>query len=257
MTARDELFATPLADIAGFRFDAAVAAVFPDMIRRSVPGYETIIAMTGALAGRYVQPGTRCYDLGCSLGASTIAMRRNIRAAGCRILAIDNAAAMIARCRQILAHDALDHTVASVPVVPVPTEPVPVDLVCCDIRAIAIEQASMAVLNFTLQFIPLADRKTLIEKIYRGLAPGGVLVLSEKIAFADPHLDELMIDLHHAFKRANGYTDLEISQKRSALEAVLVPETLDSHRTRLAEVGFRTVDVWFQCFNFASVLAIK
>lgn len=248
----DELFAKPLAEIAGFRFDAAVAAVFPDMIRRSVPGYESIIAMTGALAGRYVQPGTRCYDLGCSLGASTLAMRRNIRSRDCTILAIDSAAAMIERCRQILAHDtaqdapdAAGHAVAAV------------ELICGDIRAIAIEQASMAVLNFTLQFIAVADRETLLQKIHHGLEPGGVLILSEKIAFADAALDALMIDLHHAFKRANGYSDLEISQKRSALEAVLIPETLACHRARLRGVGFRSVDVWFQCFNFASLLAIK
>jgi tRNA (cmo5U34)-methyltransferase len=219
-----------------------------------VPGYETIIAMTGALAGRYAQPGTRCYDLGCSLGASTLAMRRTIGKRDCTIMAIDSAEAMIERCRQILVHDALAQDALAVAD---RTSTATVELICGDIRTIAIEQASMAVLNFTLQFIAVADRETLLRKIYRGLEPGGVLILSEKIAFTDAHLDALMIDLHHAFKRANGYSELEISQKRSALEAVLIPETLDCHRARLQGVGFRSVDVWFQCFNFASLLAIK
>jgi tRNA (cmo5U34)-methyltransferase len=66
-----------------------------------------------------------------------------------------------------------------------------------------------------------------------------------------------MTDLHHAFKRANGYSELEVSQKRTALENVLVPETLDTHRARLREAGFGAVDAWFQCFNFASLLAFR
>ena len=86
---------------------------------------------------------------------------------------------------------------------------------------------------------------------------GGILVLSEKVTFEDPHLDQLNIDLHHEFKRANGYSDLEIARKRSALENVLVPETLQCHRDRLSAAGFGSCDVWFQCFNFASFIALK
>lgn len=242
MSDHDDLFSSPLAAIAGFRFDAEVVRVFPDMIKRSVPGYETIVAMTGTLAERYAQPHSFCYDLGCSLGASTIAMRHKIAVADCRIIALDNAPAMIERCREILASD---------------VAPVAVDFICGDIRDVAIERASMVVLNFTLQFLPVADRAELLQRIYQALLPGGVLVLSEKIAFPDADLDALMIELHHAFKRANGYSDLEISQKRSALEEVLVPETLTTHAQRLRGLGFEKIDVWFQCFNFASLLAIK
>lgn len=242
MSDHDDLFSSPLAAIAGFRFDAEVARVFPDMIKRSVPGYETIVAMTGTLAERYAQPHSFCYDLGCSLGASTIAMRHKIAVADCRIIALDNAPAMIERCREILGSD---------------PAPVAVDFICGDIRDITIERASMVVLNFTLQFLPVADRAALLQRIYQGLLPGGVLVLSEKIAFPDADLDALMIELHHAFKRANGYSELEISQKRSALEDVLVPETLTTHAQRLRSLGFEKIDVWFQCFNFASLLAIK
>ncbi len=242
MSDHDNLFSSPLAAITGFRFDAEVARVFPDMIKRSVPGYETIVAMTGTLAARYAQPHSVCYDLGCSLGASTIAMRHRIAVADCRIIALDNAPAMIERCREMIASD---------------TAPVAVDFVCGDIRDVAIERASMVVLNFTLQFLPVADRAPLLQRIYQGLLPGGVLVLSEKIAFPDADFDALMIELHHGFKRANGYSELEISQKRSALEDVLVSETLFTHTQRLRDLGFEKIDVWFQCFNFASLLAIK
>jgi tRNA (cmo5U34)-methyltransferase len=244
---RDNIYATPQLDIAGFRFDQAVASVFPDMIKRSVPGYETIIAMTGTLAERYIQPNSRCYDLGCSLGASTIAMRHHIQHNNCDIVAVDNSEAMLDQCREILHEDDTNS----------PAGLTPVDLVCGNAQDIPITNASMVVLNFTLQFIPMEQRAELLQRIADGLLPGGVLVLSEKVAFADPQHQELMIELHHNFKRANGYSDLEISQKRSALDDVLMPETLETHRNRLRKAGFSSVDVWFQCFNFASLIALK
>ena len=261
---RDNIYATPQLDIAGFRFDQTVASVFPDMIKRSVPGYETIIAMTGTLAERYVQPGSRCYDLGCSLGASTIAMRHHIqhksgKSSGeghgestCEIVAVDNSKDMLDQCRAVIQNDD-DNSSVELP----PTERTPVNLICGNVQDIPITNASMVVLNFTLQFIPMEQRTELLQRIADSLLPGGVLVLSEKVAFEDPQHQELMIELHHNFKRANGYSDLEISQKRSALDDVLMPETLEAHRTRLRKAGFSSVDVWFQCFNFASLIALK
>ncbi len=239
---KDNIYANPIDELPAFRFDDEVVRVFPDMIKRSVPGYSTIIAMTGLLAGRYAAPGSTCYDLGCSLGASTLAMRQQVRGEGCRIIGIDNSSAMIERCRSVIDTDSHE---------------LPVELVCADIEDVAIENASVVVLNFTLQFIPVEQRAALMQRIFDGLNPGGILVLSEKVLFADPHLNALNIDLHHDFKRANGYSDLEIAQKRQALENVLVPETLDAHRERLTAVGFSSCDVWFQCFNFASLVALK
>lgn len=226
----------------GFRFDDRVAAVFPDMIKRSVPGYNTIIHMIGQIAERYAQSGTQLYDLGCSLGAATLAMRHRITTAETRIVAIDNSQSMLDRCRALLADD---------------PGKVPVDLVLGDIQDITIQQASVSVLNFTLQFIPLNERRALLSRIAAGTVSGGVLILSEKIAFEDPEHQELMTELHHNFKRSNGYSDLEIAQKRTALENVLIPETLKIHQQRLREAGFRSVDCWFQCFNFASLIAFK
>jgi tRNA (cmo5U34)-methyltransferase len=132
-----------------------------------------------------------------------------------------------------------------------------VAVVCDDIRNVEITEASVVVLNFTLQFIPLDERAMLLEKIAEGMRPGGVLILSEKVVFNDVHLNGLLSDIHHDFKRAHGYSDLEISQKRSALENVLIPETISTHRDRLLNAGFTSVDVWFQCFNFMSMLAVK
>ena len=242
MSRTDDIYASPLGDLPEFRFDETVVKVFPDMIQRSVPGYSTIIAMTGLLAARHAVEDSNLYDLGCSLGASTLAMRQQVAAEHCRIVGVDNSAAMIERCHSLIAADA---------------GPVPVTLLCDDIENVSIERASVVVLNFTLQFIPVERRDALVQDIYAGLRPGGVLILSEKVLFADPHLNALNIELHHQFKRANGYSELEIAQKRQALENVLLPETLGAHKTRLAAAGFTSADVWFQCFNFASLVALK
>ena len=239
---RDTIYADPLSETGLFAFDDNVARVFPDMIKRSVPGYATIVAMTGLLAGRYATPGSALYDLGCSLGASTLAMRQNLRQPECRIIGVDNSASMLERCRSIIDTD---------------THDTPVDLVCANLQDISIEDASVVVLNFTLQFIPLEIRDAVLHSIYQGMRPGGIMVLSEKVTFEDPHLNELNIDLHHEFKRANGYSELEIAQKRDAIENVLLPETLNQHRQRISRAGFGSCDVWFQCFNFASLVALK
>ena len=134
----------------------------------------------------------------------------------------------------------------------------PYELKVADLhRHVQIENASVVVLNFTLQFIPPSQRDALLKRIHDSLNPGGILVLSEKIRFPQPQLDSLFIDMYHRFKEVQGYSALEISQKRTALENVLIPETLATHRDRLREAGFSRVDTWFQCFNFASIIAFK
>jgi len=242
----DNLYFNKLEDISHFNFNEAVVNVFPDMIKRSVPGYSTILGMIGDLASRYVQPNSRCYDLGCSLGAASIAIRSGISADNCLIVSVDNSSAMIERCETVLhsTHPTASHAT-------------PIRLVHDDIVNITIESASMVVLNFTLQFISVDKRLLLLQKIYNGLLPGGILVLSEKVVFTDEPHQQLMTELYHNFKRANGYSDLEISQKRTALEAVMKPETLEMHKHRLKNVGFNSADTWFQCMTFASLIAIK
>lgn len=239
--ALDRLFASER-EAGEFRFDAAVARVFPDMIRRSVPGYTTIIPMIEVITEQYARPGSHCYDLGCSLGASTLAMRHGIGDRDCILTGVDNSPAMIERCQHYIALD--DH-------------PLPVSLRCEDILDTELGNASVTTLNFTLQFVEPARRAQLMTRIADATLPGGVLILSEKIRFESEAEQAIQTQLHHEFKRANGYSDLEISQKRSALEQVLIPETLAEHRQRLTNAGFSEVMVWYQCFNFVSMLAIK
>lgn len=239
---QDTIYATPHPAISAFRFDDEVVRVFPDMIARSVPGYELLVPLIGLWAARTVQAGTNVYDLGCSLGAATFAMRQRITQPDCEIIAVDNSPAMVRRCQEILAM-AQGRT--------------PVTLRMADVRDVMIENASLVVLNFTLQFIAPAERDAIIERVYAGLVAGGILILSEKVVFADAVHNERMVEIHHDFKRANGYSELEIAQKRTALEEVLIPETVEQHQARLLGAGFASAEVWFQAFNFVSTVGIK
>jgi tRNA (cmo5U34)-methyltransferase len=240
---KDDLYATECAKRGSFEFNEAVVGVFPDMLRRSIPGYQASIAAIGSLAGSRVQPGTRCYDLGCSLGAAALAMQRNVSVDGCQILAIDSSQAMISRCRELIDAE--------------PPGGPDIELVLGDIRDTAIHNASLVVMNYTLQFIAPAHRDELMEKIACGLVADGVLVLSEKVVDDDSAVEQMLVDLHHDFKRGNNYSDLEISRKRNAIEDVLVPETTSAHFERLRRAGFRHVGIWLRYFNFVSIVAIR
>jgi tRNA (cmo5U34)-methyltransferase len=238
----DRLFASECTDDGPFEFNEAVAAVFPDMLKRSIPGYAASIVTIGSLARRYVRPDTRCFDLGCSLGAATLAIRHNISEPGCRIQAIDSSSAMIKRCRKIIVDD--DATV-------------PVDVIGGDVRDADIRNASMVVMNYTLHFLPTADRDEMVARICQGMNDGGVFVLSEKIKDDDDQIENLLVDLHHEQKKRNAYSDSEITRKRTAIENVLVPESLATHRARLSDAGFSRVGVWLRHFNFVSLVAFK
>lgn len=239
---RDEVFSRSLENIPEFQFDEKVTKVFEDMIQRSVPGYDLLIYMIGLYAQVFTKNNTNIYDLGCSTGVATCMMANVTKDLDVKIIAIDNSAAMIKQCKQNLkAVNALDQ----------------VNCVCSDINDVAINQASMVVLNLTLQFIDPSKRASILKTIYQGMNQGGVLVLSEKVVFEHAALNKSMIELHQAFKKTQGYSELEISQKRASLENFLIPDTIEQHVERLKSVGFSQVILCFQCLNFVSFLAIK
>ena len=239
---QDTLFAKPQS-LVDFTFDDAVADVFPDMIRRSVPGYETVISLLGGLAKQYAQEESTIYDLGCSLGAATLSMYSQTRATShLKYICIDNSEAMVKRCQSRLTRHMPETDL---------------QVLCESIEDSTIENASIVVINFTLQFLSTESRLALLQKIYQGLRPNGILILSEKLIFTDEQQNQQQIDWHHTFKRANGYSDMEVSQKRKALENVLIPDTFEAHITRLQQAGFENAYQWFQAFNFASIVALK
>jgi len=242
MAGRDDIYRADDDAIEPFEFSERVVRVFPDMIERSVPGYRLLLDYTPLVVRRAVQPDTRIYDLGCSLGAATLAARRAVQTNGVRVIAVDDSLPMVERCREIVAAD---------------NSRVPVDVVHADIRDVELETASVILLFFTLQFVPMAARDELIRRIHDGLVDGGVLLLAEKLAFESAD-EQRWMDAHHAdFKRGQGYSDLEIARKRQALENVLVPDSRDVHHRRLEQAGFSEVHDWFQALNFCCMAAVK
>lgn len=242
MTKRDNIYADPRHQVKDFVFDDSVVDVFSDMIERSVPGYQTIISTIGHLAKAYVTDNSHIYDLGASLGAASLAIRRNINSTNNTLFAVDYSQPMAEKCQKNL-HNYKSNVKTIVQ--------------CEDVLKLNINNASMVVLNFTLQFIAPELRAQLVEKIYQGLNPGGILVLSEKLIFNQDKIQHTLNELHLDFKRAHGYSELEISQKRTAIENVMKPDSLDIHYRRLKSAGFNQFNQWYQCFNFSSLIAIK
>jgi tRNA (cmo5U34)-methyltransferase len=247
---KDNIYSQPLEQVESFRFDEKVVSVFSDMIERSVPGYRVMLDMIGVISRQYSRPHTHCYDLGCSLGASTAAILSSASPHVNMVHGIDNSPSMIAKCQNLLdqhcaqlKQEGKDHPAFT--------------LQCQDLLETQFLPASVVTLNFTLQFIKPEERCGLLRRISDSLIDGGALILSEKVRLLPDETDERLFNLHHDFKRSRGYSDLEIAQKRNSLENVLIPETIEQHTLRLKEAGFSTVDVWFQCFNFISILAVK
>ncbi len=239
MNEPDDLFDRPSAPVKPFEFDADVARVFPDMVRRSVPGYAELVGLTGLIARRVVRPGTCCYDLGCSLGAVTRELLLQTPA-DVPVIAVDASEAMI---------EGMLTRLADVPGI---ERLVPLR---ADLEAVEVGGAGLVVLNLTLQFIPPERRDALMARLRAGLVPGGMLVLAEKVEIPDAQGGRLMRTLHEDFKRANGYSELAISRKRAALERVLVPETVETHERRLCAAGFAGHLRWFRNLNFVAWIA--
>ncbi|MFT7652491.1 MAG: tRNA (cmo5U34)-methyltransferase [Limisphaerales bacterium] len=236
---QDKVYSKAQTHIVDFAFTDEVAAVFPDMIRRSVPGYETVIPMTGLIAARHLGATGKALDLGCSLGATTKAILSQTDAADVSVIGVDNSPAMIERARQIN------------------TDP-RAEFIEADIQSQAaiahFHHAKVILLNFVLQFIEPASRLSTLKQLHRCLPADGLLIVSEKIQSSDPATHALFDETHLAWKRANGYSDLEVSQKRSAIENVMVVDPVETHVERFQTAGFSHVTQWYQCMNWASFL---
>ncbi len=238
---RDTLFEEKLQVVKSFAFDQQVTDVFADMIKRSVPGYESILKSIAMYCMQYTQNNSNIYDLGCSLGAVAVTAASVTKDKSCKIIGVDTSKPMLEKCQEIINQKQLSDRI---------------QLQHTDISELTIENASVVVSNFTLQFIPKSQRLEIIENIYQGLNKGGVFILSEKFK-GDQSNDEFLIQHYHAYKKLNGYSNQEIQRKRDALKNVLVPDSLVEIESRLKLVGFKTTIKWFQCFNFTSFIAIK
>lgn len=239
---KDKVFAEKKTTITPFRFNKAVADVFDDMLVRSVPFYGESLKQQARIARRYYLPGTRIYDLGCSHGNLGILVQDVFEETPFSMTGVDSSLPMIEKYRDRLAKTGENRGI---------------DLVCGRMEDVIIKNASVVLINLTLQFLAPEKRDRLIRSVCNGLVPGGILLLTEKTLHPDPGVCDLELDFYRQFKRENGYSDLEISQKRDALDKVLIPESTAVHEQRILSAGFSIFNVWLKWFNFASMLAVK
>lgn len=238
---KDEVFREPT-PVTDFAFGEKVAVVFDDMLLRSVPFYAEMQRMIAEMAADFVAPGTNVYDLGCSTGTTLVNLHSRV-SRDAKFIGVDNSEDMLKRCREKLHYDLVgrDH-----------------ELLCADLNnGLHMSNASMVLMVLTLQFIRPLHRDKLIKQVFDGLNENGCLIVVEKVLGEDSLFNRQFIKYYYDMKRKNGYSDLEISQKREALENVLVPYKLMENREMLMRAGFRYCDVFFKWYNFCGMIAVK
>lgn len=239
---KDEVFKEEINEVSDFKFSSKVAGVFDDMVNRSVPFYGEIQRMIAELAADHVQEGADVYDLGCSTGTTMMGMNTLVPE-HIRFIGIDDSSQMLDKCDHKLKEAGFKRDY---------------DLRVADLhRNVDINNASVVVLCLTLQFIRPIYREKLIQTIYKGLLPGGALILVEKILTEESHFNRDFIKYYYDYKRKNSYSDLEISQKREALENVLIPYKSSENIHMLTEAGFDHCEVFFKWYNFTGIIATK
>jgi tRNA (cmo5U34)-methyltransferase len=239
---KDEVFNQPLDAVADFNFGEKVASVFDDMLDRSVPFYQEVQRMITEIAVDFAVEGTNIYDLGCSTGTTMLSLDPQL-SPKVKFIGVDNSEEMLKRCRRKLAEHKFsrDH-----------------ELVCADLnQGFQIQNASLVLMVLTLQFIRPLYRDKLIRTILEGLNENGCLILVEKVLGEDSIFNRLFIKYYYDLKKRHGYSELEIAQKREALENVLVPYKLLENREMLLHAGFRYCDVFFKWYNFTGMIAVK
>lgn len=243
-TKRDAIFNNPIPVIKGFQFNEQVAEVFDDMVSRSVPFYDEIHKIILDIAGRLELDGKRIYDIGCSTGTTISILDtflKKERDATAHFVGIDNSAPMLKKCQTKLSKKKIRN----------------VELIQGNAEDQKLAKSGMVIMNYTLQFIPVKNRLDILKRIYRSLEKGGVFIYAEKIKAENKAVNELLIDLYYDFKRRNGYSEMEIAQKREALENVLIPHTPEDQLQLLKEAGFKKAETLFRWYNFACFIGIK
>ncbi|MFQ5643679.1 MAG: carboxy-S-adenosyl-L-methionine synthase CmoA [Thiogranum sp.] len=240
---KDKVFDKHLSPGTAFEFNQEVADVFDDMVSRSVPFYDEIHRILLDVVDRACPRLEKVYDLGCSTGTTISIISKHVagRAIQPGFIGIDNSENMLAKCREKIASVGVGDCT----------------LRCQDIEDTDIADADLVVMNYTLQFLDPGKRPQVLKNIHRGLKKDGVFILSEKIKVDDGHVQELLTELYYDFKRRNGYSELEIAQKREALENVLRPITPEEQLAALRDAGFTKVDMIFRWYNFASYIGIR
>jgi len=239
---KDDIFAQKKPLIGDFNFGKETAQVFDDMLDRSVPFYQEMQRMIGELCGDFAVPGTRVYDLGCSTCTMFLSIDARLPE-GVLCVGVDSSEEMLKKADEKLTQNGFSKDY---------------QLVLGDLnKGVVIENASVVVLNLTLQFVRPLHRERVVRSIAQGLNPGGCLILVEKVLCQNSTLNRFFIKYYYEMKKRNGYSEMEISQKREALENVLVPYHFDENRELLLANGFKACDIFFRWYNFCGMIALK
>jgi tRNA (cmo5U34)-methyltransferase len=241
---KDELFRQLGSGQKPFEFNAQVASVFDDMVSRSVPFYNDVLRMSAELAQTFYQPHTKIYDLGCSTGALVPHLQKEFADSTFNYVGLDSSAEMIDRANTAFRAQR-------------PATSMSVRYDTADITKVKFEPASVVVSNYTFQFLKPLARQTMLRRIADALTPGGCLIVSEKCLEDSADMSRVFADRYHLMKERNGYSKLEIAEKRDALENVLIPFRVSENIEMLHEAGFSPVSIFFKCFNFVSFIALK
>ena len=233
----DKVFTKPIKK--QFEFDAEVAAVFDDMLQRSVPFYKESQKITEFFALKKLQDGGVMYDLGCSTASLLLNIHRKLES-NASLIGLDNSEAMLEQARKKCeAYGAK------------------IEVENADILEYEYKDADVFVSNYTLQFIRPLVREELVKKISTSLKKEGVFIFSEKVISHHSKLNKDLIECYYDFKKEQGYSEYEIMQKREALENVLVPYSEEENMKMALNNGFSHCEVVFRWANFATFIAIK
>jgi len=234
---KDEVFNKPIAK--QFEFDAEIAAVFDDMLQRSVPFYAEAMKLTQRFAKHYIREGAYVYDLGCSTASTLLDIERNLEVEA-KLIGLDNAPSMLEQAQKKL-------TAFNSNIVVEEADILTYDYKSCDVM----------ISNYTLQFIRPLVREELIQKIANAMNDGGAFIFSEKVVSSNTKLNKELIDCYYEYKQEQGYTQYEIAQKREALENVLIPYTEAENIEMAMRSGFSHCECIFRWANFATFIAVK
>lgn len=235
---RDEIFKDKLEK--QFEFDESVVSVFDDMIDRSVPFYREQISLIAHFASLSLSEGGRVYDLGSSTGNVLFELYKSIPS-HTELIGLDSSLAMIERARlKARAYEACN-----------------IKFLHQDFLEYEFLPSKVMIASWTMQFVRPLMREKMIGKIYQSLEHNGIFLMSEKMVSSDKVLDRLMIERYHQYKATQGYSQIEINQKREALENVLVPYTQEENFSMLKNAGFKSVEILFKWVNFALLIARK
>jgi tRNA (cmo5U34)-methyltransferase len=185
---------------------------------------------------------TNIYDLGCSTGTTLLNLNSAI-GNKVKYIGIDYSEDMLERCEKKLSENKFCGEY---------------ELRYADLnKEMHFENASIILMVLTLQFIRPLYREKLIENIYSGMNDNGGFILVEKVLGEDSLFNRLFIKYYYDYKKGKGYSELEITQKREALENVLIPYKLLENRELLLQKGFRHCDIFFKWYNFCGMVAVK